>query len=295
MDEPPGGIFPPSRSPTTQKNNGRNKFRLMVPRTDTMGTRISTKDVLRARRLRTTIVRANAKHNTGVPPWKRRVANLIRSNRALSANLPERAPQGIVVDSGATLTLLKKNKWLGKITNRLNAVVRTATGEKTMTEGHGALEIITQDRGGQLTKLQDIGQGHILRDITFPLLSVSQMNDHGCSVVFKPKEAFMITPGGTQIPFKRDNGLFFLPTPKDQKRGDAIRGAVTSKPFARIRPGEPGAHPDHNPGHNPGRNPGQRLQLRVDNAPNTYDTDMHTCTVTEENRRHGSIAKHRHA
>ena len=223
-----GDPRPTSRGTATQNNDGKRRFRLMAPRADTKGTRITTEDMARARRLRQEVRRVNAKHNTGTPRWAMRIARLIESNHRLSADLPARASRGFVVDSGATLTLLKKSSWLKKISNRLNAVVRTATGARSTTQGHGPLKIITADRDGRLTKLQDIGQGHVLEDIAFPLLSVSQMNDHGCSVVFKPKDAYMVTPSGTQIPFERENGLFFLPTAKGHKAGDAAREAFAA-------------------------------------------------------------------
>ena len=117
-----------------------------------------------------------------------------------------------VVDSGATITLLRSKKWLRTLLTRLRAIVKTATGESVRTEAHGPLQVWSRNRKGENVRLGSVGEGHLLRDLAFPLLSVSQMCKHGCTVVFKPKDAFMITAEGEIIPFEQEGGLYFLPT-----------------------------------------------------------------------------------
>ena len=126
----------------------------------------------------------------------------------------------IIIDSGATISLLRKHRWLRQLATRLTAIVKTATGEATKTEAHGAIQIMTRNSKGEHMKLKDIGEGHLLRDITFSLMSVSQLCDHGMTVVFKPKEAYMITKDGEKIPFSRERGLYFRPTDKDSAGED---------------------------------------------------------------------------
>ena len=41
---------------------------------------------------------------------------------------------------------------------------------------------------------------------------------HGCTVVFKPKEAFMLTKEGNRIPFTEERGLYFLSLGKQGKQ-----------------------------------------------------------------------------
>ena len=113
----------------------------------------------------------------------------------------------VAVDSGATLSLMRSKKWLLKLQTRLRAIVRTATGEKTQTEAHGPLGIATKNREGKHVLLGDIGEAHFLRDLTFSLLSVSQMCDHGCTVTFQPKGAQILTPDNEIIKLNRQRGL----------------------------------------------------------------------------------------
>ena len=113
----------------------------------------------------------------------------------------------IAIDSGATITLMKKQQWLKRLTARLTAIVRTASGEGIKTQARGPIQIMTKDGRGRHVKLDDIGDGHWLQGILFSLLSVSQLCDHGCTVVFKPKDAYMITKRGVTIPFEREGGL----------------------------------------------------------------------------------------
>ena len=127
----------------------------------------------------------------------------------------------MVVDSGATLTLLrqKDKKWLRRLDARIRAAtVRTATGEATKTRGAGPLCIYAEDKEGVMQRLDSMGNGQVLPGLTFPLLSVSELNDNGCEVFFKPKNAYMITPNGHTIPFTQEDGLFFLQTGEKKER-----------------------------------------------------------------------------
>ena len=92
----------------------------------------------------------------------------------------------IIIDSGATITLLKKHRWLRELATRLTAIVKTATGDTTKMEAHGPIQIMTRTSEGKHLMLDKIGEGHLLRDVTFSLMSVSQLCNHGCTVVFKP-------------------------------------------------------------------------------------------------------------
>ena len=84
----------------------------------------------------------------------------------------------IAIDSGATITLLRKSKWLQKLCARFKAIVRTASGQGIKTKAHGPIQIMTRDGSGNHVKLSDVGEGHLIRDIMFSLLSVSQLCEH---------------------------------------------------------------------------------------------------------------------
>ena len=133
---------------------------------------------------------------------------------ALNANLNARGTRkhtGICIDSGATITLLKKSKWLQQMLARLTATVRMATGGESRTKAHGPMKVWTKRRDGASIALDGVGDGHLMNELTFSLLSVSQLCDHGCTVVFKPKNAFLLTARGEHAPLERDQGLYFLP------------------------------------------------------------------------------------
>ena len=123
----------------------------------------------------------------------------------------KRHPRGLIVDSGATVTLLRKTKWLRQIENRVKLAVQTATGTKTTTRGKGDLVIHGCIQDGTVKKLGGTGTGHFLPELTHSLLSVSQLCSNGCTIIFKPKEAYLVTPDGDKVLFKRHQGLYILP------------------------------------------------------------------------------------
>ena len=49
------------------------------------------------------------------------------------------------------------------------------------------------------------------------------MCKHGCTVVFKPKKAYMITKDGKHIPFTQEKGLYFIPLPKQDQTGEGAK------------------------------------------------------------------------
>ena len=50
----------------------------------------------------------------------------------------------IAVDSGATVSLIKKKEWLGSLQNRIKAHVTTANGSTSQTSGHGPLRVLVE-------------------------------------------------------------------------------------------------------------------------------------------------------
>ena len=142
------------------------------------------------------------------------------NTRRYTRNRQMRDSRRIIIDSGATITLLKKHRWLRKLATRLTAIVKTATGDTAKTEAHGPIQIMTRNSKGEHMMLDNIGEGHLLRDVTFNLMSVSQLCNHGCTVVFKPREAYMVTKEGEKIPFSKERGLYFLPTDERKSSRD---------------------------------------------------------------------------
>jgi hypothetical protein len=145
---------------------------------------------------------------------------------ALNANLNARGTRkhtGICIDSGATITLLKKSRWLQRLLTRLTATVRMATGGESRTKAHGPMKVWTKRRDGVSIALDGVGDGHLMNELTFSLLSVSQLCDHGCTVVFKPKNAFLLTARGEHVPLERDQGLYFLPDGESRRKGKSER------------------------------------------------------------------------
>ena len=158
------------------------------------GVQLSRKTLSKLRGLREKVVALNARHN-----YQRRPG------------------AATIIDSGATVHLVKSKKWLRRLCNRLKAItVRTATGEPTRASLGGPLRIFSQNKEGNLCDLGDIGAGHVLENLTFSLLSVSMLCKRGCTVVFKPKRAYMRTPSGHVIPFSEQDGLYCLPTHLDE-------------------------------------------------------------------------------
>ena len=117
----------------------------------------------------------------------------------------------IAVDSGATVSLIKKKEWLGSLQNRIKAHVTTANGSTSQTSGHGPLRVWVEQDNGCAIELKTIGEGFIMKDLTMNLLSVSQMCENGCTVVFKPHDAYLLTPGKQRVTLERDGGLYFVP------------------------------------------------------------------------------------
>ena len=116
-------------------------------------------------------------------------------------------PRGLIVDSGASVTLLKKTKLLRKIENRIKLAVRTATGAETTTRGKRDLVIRGCIQDGTIKKLRGAGTGHFLPELTHSLLSVLQLCSNGCTIVLKPREAYLVTPDGGKVLFERHQGL----------------------------------------------------------------------------------------
>ena len=115
---------------------------------------------------------------------------------------------------------MRKTKLLRRIENRVKLVVRTATGTDTTTRGKGDLVIHGCIQDGTVKKLEGIGSGHFLPELTHSLLSVSQLCSNGCTVIFKPKEAYLVTPDGDTVLFERHQGLYILP---NTATGEALK------------------------------------------------------------------------
>ena len=117
-----------------------------------------------------------------------------------------------IVDSGASRTFLNKQKWLKNIHRRIQLTVRNATGGKTSTTGKGKVNLRTIDSKGNLVDMGKLGSAFLLPKLTYSLLSVSEMNKQGFTVVFAPEEGYILHPDGTKIPLEKKQGLFFMPT-----------------------------------------------------------------------------------
>ena len=118
----------------------------------------------------------------------------------------------VIVDSGASRTFLNKQKWLKNIHRRIQLTVRNATGGKSSTTGKGEVNLRTIDSKGNLVDMGKLGSAYLLPNLTYSLLSVSEMNKQGFTVVFAPKEGYILHPDGTKIPLEKKQGLFFMPT-----------------------------------------------------------------------------------
>ena len=179
--------------------------------------KVTAEEMKKLRKLRGEIERTNRAYNLHRPSKRARQAQ--RSNKV----------ERFVIDSGATITLLRSKSWLKRLLTRVRAVVKTATGESARTRAHGPLQIWSRNRKGESVNLGRIGEGHLLRDLAFPLLSVSQLCKHGCTVVFKPKDAYMITAANEVIPFEQERGLYFLP---EDRRSKAVKDANAHVPVS---------------------------------------------------------------
>ena len=100
--------------------------------------RLSSKDIRKLRAMRNKIIALNTRRD-------KRHRRSGRTGR-------------IAIDSGATITLLKKSKWLRRLATRFTAIVRTASGEGIKTQAHGPIQIMTRDGSGRHLKLDNIGE-----------------------------------------------------------------------------------------------------------------------------------------
>ena len=91
--------------------------------------RLTQREVLKVRALRRKVIALNT--------------------RRYSRNRRMRDSQRIIIDSGTTITLLKKHRWLRELATRLTAIVKTATGDTTKTEAHGPIQIMTRTSEGK--------------------------------------------------------------------------------------------------------------------------------------------------
>ena len=125
-----------------------------------------------------------------------------------------------VVDSGASAHFAKNRRWLRKIRKDIIVAVANATGGTSHSKGCGELGIEYLDKNGKVQRLDNIGEAHLVPDLTRALLSVSAMNDSGFSCYFKPEGAWIETPQGEKIRLSRRRGLFFLPNPRNRAQKD---------------------------------------------------------------------------
>ena len=116
----------------------------------------------------------------------------------------------ICVDSGATVHLVKSNKWLGKLINRHKVRIRDAVGKLHESSSSRALRMTVRLEDGSYHHLPNMGRGTKLDSLFLSLLSVSQLCDQGYSVVFKPDHAELRTPDDVVVPLTRDGGLYFI-------------------------------------------------------------------------------------
>ena len=140
----------------------------------------------------------------------RKAINAHAASNSIAKRNKKRA-QRLLVDSGANATVIKQAKLLLKIQNRIKLAIQTALGHSTTSTGHGDLNFFVKDARGAITQFTNVGQGFKLDNLLHSLLSVSQLCDHGCTVVFKPDGAHIVTGTGETIPLEKENGLYFLP------------------------------------------------------------------------------------
>ena len=121
----------------------------------------------------------------------------------------------VLVDSGASATVVDQISLLLKIHNRVKLSVKTALGHSTESTGHGALRFFVRNAEGAESEFTNIGEGFKLDNLIYSLLSVSQLCDNGCTVVFKPSGAHIMTGTGEVIPREKESGLYFLPVSEE--------------------------------------------------------------------------------
>ena len=157
---------------------------------------------------------------------------------ATAANNRQHHTGRICVDSGCSTTVIADIKLLEKLKHDIQTQMKVATGELSTTTGHGKISIMTRNNHGEQQVFTDIGEGFTLKNLVFSLMSVSQMCKHGCSVIFKPKEAYILTPDGGHIPMEMDSGLYFIPRDdkESQTRQTVKDGLDASKAYTMTDP-----------------------------------------------------------
>ena len=104
--------------------------------------KVTAEEMKKLRKLRGEIERTNRAYNLHRPSKRARQAQ--RSNKV----------ERFVIDSGATITLLRSKSWLKRLLTRVRAIVKTATGESARTRAHGPLQIWSRNRKGESVNLQ---------------------------------------------------------------------------------------------------------------------------------------------
>ena len=117
---------------------------------------------------------------------------------------------------------MKDTEYLTKLENRIKFPVGGAYGHQNWTTGHGPLKMFIRDDQGTRREFSMIGEGHRLDRAVHSLMAVSQLTDHGCEVVFKPKGSYIATPKGIVIPLDREEGLYYLPLDEDQESDEEM-------------------------------------------------------------------------
>ena len=151
---------------------------------------------------------------SGRPPLRGVRASHIRRLNEIVMNMARNANKGddseFVLDSGASIHLIRRNKWLGKLLNRHKVMIRDAVGKQHPASDTGVLRMRVKTRDGRYHDLGDMGTGAVVQDLFHNLLSVSELCKNGFTVVFKPERCEIESPDGTVIPITARNGLYFV-------------------------------------------------------------------------------------
>ena len=140
---------------------------------------------------------------------KARIRDLQQHN-AMAGTPADTADTGFVLDSGASMHILKRKKWLRRILNRHKVIIRDAAGNTHECDETGPLCMRIRTRDGQYHDLPDMGRGTIMRNTFHNLLSVSELCRKGFTVVCKPDSCEIETPDGVLIPLTERKGLYFI-------------------------------------------------------------------------------------
>ena len=158
----------------------------------------------------------------------------VRKLKKLQAHLvahQKRPGGGFVLDSGATTTMVKNKRWLGKLLMRMKVTMRDAAGGSHPTGGSGKLGVRFIANDGSFYNLTNLGNGTLVHGLMYNLLSVSQLCSHGFTVVFKQNGSRIVTPDGVVIPVNYEKGLYVLPAevlPQRFSTGTALRAVKCS-------------------------------------------------------------------